>query len=268
MHLEKKPRVVFTKAAYRTMFEYCKQSPGEITGFGSVAEHGDTLYVDEIYIMPQEVTGGHCEISGKTMVDFMVWAKKNKRLDLVPKARLWWHSHNNFGVFRSGTDTATCEMLVGGLPYLLCIVANKAGDAEVTLHYPKPRIIIKGIKIEVVSDTDYIAEDVKADVKAKVTEKKFTFSAGNAVAYTNHTDITKLPSRTPANNQLYTDEELANLGKALRKAGDDKKCEFCTRDIPEDRLKVYPGTRWCGNMQCEFTMEEGDKLDPEEIKTL
>lgn len=250
MHLEQRPRVVFTKLAYKTMLEYCKQSPGEITGFGSVQQHGSTLYVDEVYITPQEVTGGHCEITGKTLLEFMTWCNKNKRKDLPPKARLWWHSHNNFGCFRSGTDKATVEMLLGGLPYLLCIVANKKGEMEVSLHFREPRVTILNVKVEVVSETDHLEAEIKAEVEQKVSHKTFTSVVS--------TPLNMLPSRTPAANdtgttqvKLYTDDELAALGKALKaREPEDRECDWCHRKVPIDRLRLYPASNWCGEMNC------------------
>lgn len=138
MRTEGKFKVVYSAEAHFRMYAYARAAKGEVTGFGQVHQRGDTLYVDDIYIVPQKATGAGVHVDADTLQDFMAWCKKTKRNDRLNNLRLWWHSHVDMGCFRSGTDRATCELLLQVMPWLLCVVVNKKGQHETTLHLKDP----------------------------------------------------------------------------------------------------------------------------------
>lgn len=173
MKVERKPQVIMTPEAYFRMMEYCRQAVGEVTGFGCVTEVGDTLFVDEIFIVPQRATAGGVHVDAKDLLDFMTYAKEQGRPDWITKSKLWWHSHADFGVFRSKTDNDTIEMFLGMQPYVLAIVGNHKGEYECSLHYQKPRVSFNNLRIKRnYYDTDAVRSDVYEDIRANVHEWK------------------------------------------------------------------------------------------------
>ena len=150
MKIENKFKVVYTNEAYYKMYAYARAAKGEVTGFGTVKTIGNTLLVDDLYIVPQRATAAGVHVTGDTLTEFMGWCKREKRMDRVSGMRLWWHSHADFGCFRSGTDKATCELLLQVMPWLLCVVVNKKGQHETTIHLKDPaRVTFTRPKVEV-----------------------------------------------------------------------------------------------------------------------
>jgi len=171
LKMERKAEVVFSREAYFRMMEYCRQAKGEVTGFGSVTEREGYLYVDEVYIMPQFADAAGVVVNQKTMLELMSWARAQGRPDLVPKARLWWHSHAKFDVFRSKTDNDTIELLLSMMPYVVAVVGNHAGEYECSVHHAAPRTSVTNLRIY---QEDYdplkIAQEIQQEIAEKVHE--------------------------------------------------------------------------------------------------
>lgn len=168
MNVERKPRIFFTRQAYFEMMEYCRQAEGEVTGFGTVVEDGDTLLVEEVFIVPQSATSAGVQVDGKALLDFMTWANEVGRPELVHTSKLWWHSHAKFDVFRSKTDNDTIDMLLGLQPYVLAVVGNRRSEYECSLHYKAPRVSFTNLRIE---KQDYNPDTIRAYVAQEIKDK-------------------------------------------------------------------------------------------------
>lgn len=171
MRVEMKPEIIFKREAFYRMMEYCRQAKGEITGFGTVDETPSGLLVSEVYIVPQKASPAGVLVNQDSLIEFMKWARQQGRPELVSKARLWWHSHAAFNVFRSSTDNDTISMLLGVMPYVLTVVGNHRSQYECALHYKDPRLTITNLRIKQ-EDYDQLAVqgEVAEDIGAMVTE--------------------------------------------------------------------------------------------------
>lgn len=229
MKVERKPNVIMTPEAYFRMMEYCRQAEGEVTGFGCVKEIGDTLFVDEVFIVPQKATGAGVQIDAQDLLDFMVYAKEQERPDWVTNAKLWWHSHAKFGVFRSQTDNDTIDMLLGMQPYVLAIVGNQAGAYECSLHYQKPRVSFTDLKIVQNNfDRKAIEAETREDIAAMV--RKWERPAYSAPAYTPPAGVMKPPTQI----RDFTEEDYLNSKlnksegrKSVMSMDDDEWARWC-----------------------------------------
>jgi hypothetical protein len=120
-----RPAVVLAEHVAAFMGEVCKiAGHNEVGGMGYVSFDPETreFYVDEVFLVPQEVSGGHVTITGEAVAYGMEKAFADGRLEDL---RFSWHSHNNMQVFWSNTDEGGINSyLRGGAPWLLSIVTN------------------------------------------------------------------------------------------------------------------------------------------------
>jgi len=162
------PKIMMDPAAYDRMFAYARAASGEITGFGTVEERNGDFFISEVYIMPQVAGGAHVRIDGHDMLDFQRWCREDGSPGRIEKARFWWHSHVDFGVFRSHTDEGTCDLLQSMMPYLICTVVNKRGEHRTSFHQSGPvPITLDFLKLE---RAYYSKAALESEVAAEVKE--------------------------------------------------------------------------------------------------
>jgi hypothetical protein len=122
--------LIFPMPLYHKMLSYARASNGEISGFGRthvhrVDEGTVNVHIKEIRIFEQVVSSGHTRLESEALHNFyheLLTENKDPML-----WNLWWHSHNDFHVFFSSTDTDTIEELSTKKKlYSLCI--NKKGE--------------------------------------------------------------------------------------------------------------------------------------------
>lgn len=97
--------VEIKKKAYLKMCYYCQAADGEISGLGRVRKDDITkkLIIEDLTIFEQECSGGGTTLDDKMLHKFTYELAKNG--ENPGKWRLWWHTHNDFGVFWSAVDT-------------------------------------------------------------------------------------------------------------------------------------------------------------------
>jgi hypothetical protein len=122
-------KIILPMHIYHKMLAYARCSEGEISGFGRtkiVHKDGTTLVtILEIRIFKQVVSSGHTDLDKGALAQFYVELVREKQNPA--NWNLWWHSHNDFGVFFSGTDNATIrELSHDSKLYSVCI--NKNGN--------------------------------------------------------------------------------------------------------------------------------------------
>ena len=104
---------------------YVESLDNEISGFGKIKFKDDNIIIEDIKIFKQKVTSGSSELEGESIAEFITeMVKKGESLE---NWNLWWHSHNDMGVFWSGTDTGTMEENPLDAQYMLSIVTNNKG---------------------------------------------------------------------------------------------------------------------------------------------
>lgn len=117
-------KVYLTQAVADYMSQICKiAGDNEVGGLGYVHEDEDgDLIVDEVFLVPQEVSGGHVSLTGEAIAYGMEKALADGRLEDL---RFSWHSHNTMSVFWSGVDEGGIKSYLDyGAPWLLSVVTN------------------------------------------------------------------------------------------------------------------------------------------------
>lgn len=120
-------KIILSQAASDYMEAVTMEVDAEVGGLGYCfeTESGD-LYVDEVFILPQEVSSAHVGFEGEAIAIAQEKAAIDGRLEDL---RFSWHSHGSMGVFWSTTDEDAIERyLKAGTPWLLSMVVNRRGD--------------------------------------------------------------------------------------------------------------------------------------------
>lgn len=132
--------------AYTKLMSYVRNCDMEISGLGWCDFDKEIIYVNDIILLKQTVTGSTTDIDDDAQAKFLFEQTKNGRIkDLC----LWWHSHVDMACFWSSVDDATIERSKNS-DFMVSIVANKNGDmlarldifkpARITIEIPKEKI--------------------------------------------------------------------------------------------------------------------------------
>lgn len=176
-------KVILSSKANLKLKYYIEEIDYEISGLGVVEKlaNGD-LYVPDIYLFEQRVTGTETQLDPKDVDkfydDMLASIPENdpeareEMFDKIGKIKLWWHSHVNMGVFWSGTDVATQNSLDIDQDvenWWLSIVGNKKGERKAKLNVYKPhKMFLDDLEIVVEEDKD-LREQIKKEIEEKVT---------------------------------------------------------------------------------------------------
>jgi hypothetical protein len=107
---------------------YVDNCPVEISGFGLVRRDGERFFLDEVFILDQEVSAAHAVIRAEA-----IGLKDSElvREGRVHLRRFQWHSHSELSAYFSVRDVATIRQWRG--EWLISMVLNKAGHFEARL---------------------------------------------------------------------------------------------------------------------------------------
>lgn len=160
----------FERNAYRKMMTYARLAEGEISGFGLVDEIDGSLYVADIILPDQEAGPGHVDLDQRDITRIITERVMAGDLKFPERLKLWWHSHSDFGCFKSGTDDATVDRLLEYAPYVVCLVVNNKEEYEASLHVAKPvPVHTDDVKIIIVdSDEDEMTKRCREDIERLV----------------------------------------------------------------------------------------------------
>lgn len=189
-----------------------------------------TWVVKDLYIMEQEVTGGHVDPT----------TKGNLEVAELTNCIGWIHSHNNMKAFFSGTDWETAEM------YDVSLCVNNDfhfyGSCLKEVDCPQSNAHGKKImkKIDVYLESNVLSnrdiEKIDKACEEKITEKKFTndYSYGQSGLY-NKYDVYKENRGYPIEpGSSITDWDMD--GEEERFLGMLKEQPFLTEYFAEDGL--------------------------------
>lgn len=111
--------------AYAKMFHYTQAAKGEVSAWGKIRRDGDIATVTDVWLLKQNASGGSVDLDEEAVVDFIVDVAKSGKP--TEDYCFWMHSHANFGVFWSGTDTDN-QARHSVNSELYSLVMNKAGE--------------------------------------------------------------------------------------------------------------------------------------------
>jgi hypothetical protein len=176
-------KVVFAHEAHRKMLAYVNASYPEgernphlreITGWGTVTQRatGD-LYIDEVFLMPQEATSAHVEM------DMAGWAALVAELAQAPdggerlsRLNMWWHSHpfsHQTRVDFSTIDTGTMDRFEVKDGFLLSVVTDHTG--LMTARYDQWTPTRQRLELPITVERELPTEDESAAIRAEVVAK-------------------------------------------------------------------------------------------------
>lgn len=112
--------------AYQKFRYFIDNTDGEVSGWGKTRKEGEDIYVEDLVIFKQVITGTSTDLDYDARAKFGSFLKKNN--EKSENWNLWWHSHYNFNTFWSSVDEKAIENEIGKIPYLLSIVGNQKGD--------------------------------------------------------------------------------------------------------------------------------------------
>ncbi len=168
--------IVMKQSEYEKFEDYVDLCPNEVACFGYATEKDGDMYVDEIFLVPQEVSGAEVDF----MTDGLPYAvERATKDDRVNDLRFCVHSHVNMGAFFSTTDNEMIESMgTMGTPWFASAVFNKKG--ETTARVDMYNVDVPGLSsVQVPCDivpervTGVTEEQRITELEEHVTKKKF-----------------------------------------------------------------------------------------------
>ena len=164
-------KVILSTKAHLQYKYYVDLIDYEISGVGLVEKQdGGILYVTELFLLNQTVTGTETRLHKDDVIKFMMEKMEDQNFPME-KLRLWWHSHVNVDTFWSSTDSGTINNLDLDLPednWWLSIVANKSGKRRARVDTYAPfRLTVDNINVELGDDLE-LMEEIANEIEAKV----------------------------------------------------------------------------------------------------
>jgi hypothetical protein len=166
-----KPDVRLSLQANEKINHWVELADGEVSGLGYVDpvcdEDGiiEAFEIDDVFLLDQVSTKSNTELDPQAVAEFLVEADEDGHADRV---HLWWHSHGEMDVFWSSTDEACIEGM-GGEPYLVSLVVNKAGERRARLDVFRPvRVTLDRLETSVTLPSLGLREQCEREFDEKV----------------------------------------------------------------------------------------------------
>lgn len=217
--LANKPTVYIPRHVYQQIMHWVNRAEGEVGGMGTVhfSKKYNYFYVDRVFLLEQEVTGGSTDLCEKALGKLETQLIKE---GIEGDLNFWWHSHSNFGVFWSQQDRETINML-GGQGYCVATVFNKKNEMKSAVEFQlDPKAVNSDFDVmfnqagtvfgddlkTVIYDQPPTEDQIKAwneDFDAKVKEKKYKAPAvvkGSSTTQKNGTTTTDSGTRAARPN--------------------------------------------------------------------
>jgi len=174
---------------------YCAEAhPDEIAGMGTIEERGGKLVVTKLFLVKQEVSPGSADFDDEAYGEF--FEKYCEEGGKPEELRLWWHTHPSMSVDFSAKDRNTIDKVRKGSKWFVAVVINEKGDRQgewISGEFP----FLSPIKL---SKDDFVnvfptkrIEELKAEIKAKVSKHSYTYVQGKNGRYSTPTTRAALP---------------------------------------------------------------------------
>jgi len=136
MKIKVEPTIFLLPEVITKIDIWCKKAKGEVSGLGliDIDEDGD-IFVTDVYLLEQKSSSGNTDLDQEAVGNLMTELRKEGIS--MSKLRFWWHSHGNGGVFWSGTDDKTIDILGKG-GFMVSMVTNKKREKKFRIGMQKP----------------------------------------------------------------------------------------------------------------------------------
>jgi hypothetical protein len=167
--------VVLTHHAFEQLFGWAYATNREISCLGSIRRDGNIFVVEQLHLLKQTGSSVSTEIDEVAMAELMETLLAEGKHQEARSIKCWVHSHPGMGVFWSGTDDATCKLLVND--YLISLVVSDrfAIRCRIDMAAPIPLSIDYVPVLYEMGQDEKLAEEYASQVKEAVSERFFFF---------------------------------------------------------------------------------------------
>jgi len=170
------PLIKILPKALEKMSYYVRHCDKEIGWLGTVQAYANNIFlITDVMLFKQEVHSATCEITPDGLSDFATeLLSQDDGVEIWNNIKLWGHSHVNMGVSPSAQDNSQMKTFGEHNDWFIRVIANKSGEMEFTLYDFKGNLTYENVKwSEYKPYSKDLEEEVKAEMKEKVTEKKY-----------------------------------------------------------------------------------------------
>ena len=172
-----KAKIYIDSDAYLKMMLYIRDTSTEIAWHGTVERQDNIYYIKDVFLYPQIVTGATVNTDQEEYQNWLMDLTDEQHNSL----RFQGHSHVNFGVTTSTTDTTFYQEILQVLPkddFYIFMIMNKSGDTTFLIYDLAQNIMYENADIEY----DIVSEEtgaLLADIKKEKEENcaKHTYQA-------------------------------------------------------------------------------------------
>lgn len=168
--------VLFSGDDWRLLEEYTDVCPVEVACMGYAKLDGDTVVVDEVFLVPQVISLSSVEFLSKGLP----WAvNKAMEEDRVNELRFCWHSHATHDAYFSQTDKNMVEKVrkaAPALPWFCSVVLNKKGKTHAQLDWFRPDGELKDFTNHITIPLDVLVEGDRIDLAEQRMEEIAEFA--------------------------------------------------------------------------------------------
>lgn len=165
--------VLLSQKAFGQLFGWAYSTSREISCLGAIRRQGNLFVVDEFHLIKQSGSAAGTELDQDAVAKLMeelLAAGNQKQLASI---KCWAHSHPGMGVFWSGTDESTCNLLVND--YLVSIVVSDGFmvKCRIDTTLPVPMTIDNVPVLYDLPQDPELRGKYAEEVKASVSERSF-----------------------------------------------------------------------------------------------
>jgi hypothetical protein len=162
--------------ALRKIQSWTRIVDGEVSGMGMASFEDGRLVITDAFLLKQTCGDSSTELDDSAIANLIREVDESGKP--AENLRFWWHSHNNMGVFWSGTDEATIKGMVESGGWSVSLVINKKYDYKLRVDIGDPALKIDDLRYRILCITDTEFEDRrKAEVKELVKVKTYAYNS-------------------------------------------------------------------------------------------
>lgn len=243
---------------------YSMKVNSEIGALGTVEfdTKNNTIFVNDLYLLEQEVSAAECTLASKSIASLMDELIQKGEEDKLGKLNFWWHSHHTMKAFFSTIDDTTIKEWPG--QYLISLVTNRKMEMEACVMSRVPITTVGVVDVFIdwldVYDYEEMSEEVTKKIKTPKPTTKFVgkgvsggvFQLGNGMFIQKNgvwfpCDIEGNPTGKGSNIPPWskpkekdksihdlTDEELAKIDEEVAELGGTPLSDDIKKDMYED----------------------------------
>ena len=173
-----KAKIYINSDAYLKMMLYIRDTSTEIAWHGTVERQENIYYIKDVFLYPQIVTGATVNTDQEEYQNWLMELTDEQHNSL----RFQGHSHVNFGVTPSGTDTNFYQEILQVLPkddFYIFMIMNKSGDTTFLIYDLAQNLMYENADIEyeiVAEDTGSLLDDIKKEKQANCAKHEHTYT--------------------------------------------------------------------------------------------